>query len=662
MAEVPTYALPEHLAARRMAQRGERTVQIIAATSALICFAGSALLVGPINQLRKSQQLVIDTESTAGLPPSIALLGKLGTFRALAIDWAAIRAERLKAEGKDYEAYQLHMTVCALAPRFPKVWVNAAWNMAYNISVSQYSPESRWQWVNNGIKLLRDKGIPYNPHSVALYKELAWIYWHKIGDFLDDEHMNYKRALAVDMESVLGPPPVTLSADEYIAWFKKIVDAPRDVDRFIAADADIAALVGRMGGVGLSPNKAFLEFLARNVRPELRSANLSKEASEADALLARRLEIVTDPKSADAVDRLSAGVRSQVLRGEEYRLDIDVMYKLMAERYGPLDWRNAFAHSLYWSYVGDEASKGHVRGDSADSMNNARFILFSLQNMVTRGKMTLYPNFDKPFASYIDFMPDTRYIQFQYAEYLRLGKEQFGTMPDFKEGTPGRPFMVGFVSAMHDWIHFLFLEGGETNLERAENFYAWLRINNPDQNSHETQDRYKVTLEQFVMDDLYEQLQTYKGALGIIRTFVLRALKHFALGQDELAERSMVLAQKCWKTWMVGTVGDFNDRRKLQPPANILRDELYSFLSEANVEPLFKARLRRTLPLEFRQKTYDKMLPFFEKLCAAQKPPWELARAFAEPAGMEEYRVAHPTESDEQPESDKVEQGERYNR
>lgn len=474
--------------------------------------------------------------------------------------------------------------------------------------------------------------------------------------------MNYKRALAVEMERVLGPPPVALSAVEYIAWFKKIVDAPRDLDAFVASDAEVAALARRLADVGLAPDKTLLEFLARNVRPELRATSLTSEDDGAEALLARRLEIVNDPRAAEALDRLTAAVRSHVLRGDEHRLDVDVMYKLMAERYGPLDWRNAFAHSLYWAYVGDEATRGYARPDSADSMNNARFILFSLQNLVTRGKMTLYPNFDKPFASYIDFMPDTRYIPYQYNEYLRLGKDQFGAMPDFKEGTPGRPFMVGFISAMHDWIHLLFLEGGDQNLKMAENFYAWLRVNNPDQNSGETQDRYKVTLEQFVMADLYEQLQTYKGAIGIIRTFVQRALKHFALGQDQLADRSMALAQKCWKVWMSGTEVDFNDRRKLQPPQNILRDELYSFLGNAEIEPLFKARLWRYLPLEFRQRTYDKLLPYFDKLCSAQKPPWNRHQAFAEPADMEAYRAAHAQEVEEPSEAEKVEQGERFQR
>ncbi len=202
------YQLPQHLKARHSAERREWVTQAFALAVVAVCFVGAGLLVGPISEIRKERQLVIDPASIKGLPPDIALLGKLGTFRALAIDWASIRADRLKDEGKTYEALQLHLTVCRLAPRFPKVWINAAWNMAYNISVMKYTPEARWQWVQNGIRILRDEGITYNPKAVSLYKELAWIYWHKIGDFMDDEHLNYKRALAVEMEQVLGPPPV----------------------------------------------------------------------------------------------------------------------------------------------------------------------------------------------------------------------------------------------------------------------------------------------------------------------------------------------------------------------------------------------------------------------------------------------------------------------
>jgi len=477
MAQPDSYSMSRQLAARQTAIRRERSVQILAVAIALMSLVGAALLARPINRMRLEKQLVIDPDTIKNLPPELALLGKLGTFRALAIDWASIRAERLKEEGKTYEALQLHEMVCALAPRFPNVWVYAAWNMAYNISVSQYSPEARWQWVQNGIRLLRDKGIQYNPKSVTLYKELSWIYWHKIGDFLDDEHLNYKRALATDMERVLGAPPVALTDAEYFAWFRKIVDAPRDLEQLLAEGSDLAPIVGRLKSVGLFPDQSLLEFVARHIRPELRMSQLRAETAEQDPALLRQLAVVTDPEQQNLLEHLLAAVRSNVLR-TQLRLDPTVMFELM-QRYGPLDWRNAYAHSLYWADMGDRVSRGHENLNIFDQRNNARFVFYSLQNMVLKGRITLWPNFDDPFVSYIELTPDTRYIPFLYKEYLRLGKEHFGDDPRFKEGTPGPVYMTGFVTNMAHWIQLLYLEGGKSNLQLATSFYAWLRENNP---------------------------------------------------------------------------------------------------------------------------------------------------------------------------------------
>jgi hypothetical protein len=651
------YALPEHLAARRAAQQSEWGVQMVAVAVAAACFTLAGLLIGPVNAIRKEQQLVIDPQTIKGLPPDIALLGKLGTFRALAIDWASMRAERLKEQGKTYEAMQLHETVCALAPRFPKVWANAAWNMAYNISVSQYTPEARWQWVQNGIKILRDKGIKYNPRSVTLYKELAWIYWHKIGDFLDDEHLNYKRALAVEMETVLGAPPVALHDQEYFDWFRKIVDAPRDLERFLRTDVEAARLTSRLKEVDLRSDQSLLEVAARYVRPELGAADLAKEKSSLDRLMSRRLELLKDPANAAALDRLLAAVRSDVLRNR-YALDLDWMYDLMVKQYGPLDWRNAFAHALYWSSWGDKVSEGVAATDPADAMNTARFIFFSLQNLITRGRITLWPNFDDPFSSYIELMPDIRYIPYLYDAYMRLGKKHFGDDPRFVEGTPGPRYLNGFVSAMHNWIQLLYLEGGEENRKQAENYYAWLREHNPDPDGR-TQERYLVTLDEFVMGDLLAQLQTYKAASAIIGSFIRQALKQFALGQTRPGLSSMARARQCYDYWMIDTKVDPNDRRKLPPPAMMLRDQIEGFMKEPRVDPLAKVRLWSGLPVERRQTAYDGLRPFFEKLCDAQDPPWAVERAFPEPPGMEEFRKGE-AETLGAPRREGVEQGERF--
>lgn len=656
MAETVTYTLPEHLAARRTAQRGEWTVQIICLAIAVICLISAGLLTRPINLIRKHQQLVLDPETLATLPPNLALLGKLGTFRALAIDWAAIRAERLKQEGKHYEALQLHQTICALAPQFPKLWGYAAWNMAYNISVTQYTPEARWQWVQNGIKILRDEGLKYNPKSVTLYKELVWIYWHKIGDYLDDEHMNYKRALAVEMERVLGAPPVVLSDDEYIAWFRRIVDAPRDLKRVVEGDPQVAAFVALLHDVKLGPDDSLLDFVARNIRPELRAEHLQVETGT-DELKSQQLELIKNPEHQQVLGQLLSALRSDVLR-KRYKLDLDWMLDLMVTQYGPLDWRNAFSHALYWSSLGDKETSGRAGNDPADEMNNARFVFFSLQQLITRGRMTLTPNFDEPFRSYIELTPDLRFIPYLFETYLRLGKKHFGDDPRFKEGTPGPSYFTGFVTSLQTWVELLYLEGGEKNLEQAENYYAWLRQYNLGRDG-KPQERYLVTLEEFVMGDIKGSLSTFRAASAIINSFLRQTLKQWSLGFEDQALQSLWLARKCYDYWMADTKVDFNDRRKMQPIRILLRDQIDAFMESNEVDPLVKARLWRYIPLDQRRLTYDGLVPYFDRLAAAQTPPWDASKAFPEPPGMEEFRRTDPEyRSPDRPKD--VEQGERY--
>lgn len=656
MSQVRSYMLPEHLAARQSAKRREWVVQVIAVSLAVVSFVAAGLFVRPINKIRQDLQLVVDPDTIKGLPPDLALLGKLGTFRALAIDWAAIRGERLKDEGKWYELLQLHETLCALAPRFPNVWVNAAWNMAYNISVSQYSPEARWKWVQNGIRILRDKAIQFNPKSVTLYKELAWIYWHKIGDFLDDEHFNYKRALAVQMERVLGAPPVTLTDKEYLDWFRKIVDAPRNLDDLLDNDTEVALLVSHLRAVRLKPDESLLDFVARHIRPELRESQLLKEGPRVDPLTVQRLERVTDQKHAEALERLLAAVRSEVLR-ERYKFDLDAMLALM-EQYGPLDWRNAFAHALYWSDCGGRLSRGHENININDQINTARFVFFSLQNLIMKGKIILWPDFDNPFFSYVELTPDTRYIPYLFDAYMRLGKEHFADHPRYREGTPGPIYMTGFVTNMHDWIQLLYYEGGAGNLRLAENFFVWLRENNPHPDGS-TQERYLTTLEKFVTGNILEQLANNKAARAVISNFIQSGLKQFALRLRHAGMTSLRRARASYDYWMIGTKGDINERRKMQPFRVILRDEIEAFMMYPRYAPLYKARLWKNLPLEQRQMTYDHVLPYFQRLCEEQDPLWDVALGFPKPPGMEAFRK-EDMDYRAAPMREGVEEGERY--
>ena len=179
-----------------------------------MCLLGAAVLITAagammprINAMRIEGQLVANDQLMRNLPPELVFTQvALGSFRGLAVDLLWSRTGELKDQGKYYEAMQLAEWITKLQPRFPQVWAFQAWNMAYNISTAMTTASERWMWVNAGLKLLRDQGIAANPNNLLLYKELAWIYLHKIGQYSDDTHWAYKRQLAAQWQQILGAP------------------------------------------------------------------------------------------------------------------------------------------------------------------------------------------------------------------------------------------------------------------------------------------------------------------------------------------------------------------------------------------------------------------------------------------------------------------------
>ena len=138
-------------------------------------------------------------------PPVLAFTTvALGGFRGLIANALWIRASDLQEQDKYFEQVQLADWITKLEPTFVQVWLVQAWNMAYNISVKFRDPYDRWRWVQQGIELLRDQGIRYNPKEALLYRELAWFFQHKMGQNLDDAHLVYKYEWAKEITRVLG--------------------------------------------------------------------------------------------------------------------------------------------------------------------------------------------------------------------------------------------------------------------------------------------------------------------------------------------------------------------------------------------------------------------------------------------------------------------------
>lgn len=176
----------------------------------LLLVTAAAFLFGA-GQVQKSLNHDRDTlglTRTAVLenaPPVLAFTTvALGGFRGLISNYLWIRANDLQLDDKFFEAAQLASWITDLEPHFAQVWAFEAWNMAWNISVKFKDFSDRWRWVQNGMELLRDKGLVYNPDNVLLYQQLSWIFQSKMGQNMDDANIYYKEHWAADMQPFFG--------------------------------------------------------------------------------------------------------------------------------------------------------------------------------------------------------------------------------------------------------------------------------------------------------------------------------------------------------------------------------------------------------------------------------------------------------------------------
>lgn len=128
----------------------------------------------------------------------------LGGFRGILADCLWLRASELQDEGRFFEVAQLADWITRLQPRYSEVWAYHAWNMAYNITSVVADPADRWHWVSNGLKMLKDKGIPSNPREPKLYWELGWMYYDKVGGRWDEATMFYRLGLAREISEAMG--------------------------------------------------------------------------------------------------------------------------------------------------------------------------------------------------------------------------------------------------------------------------------------------------------------------------------------------------------------------------------------------------------------------------------------------------------------------------
>lgn len=454
--------------------RRDRIIQLSAAGVLVLFLCAQAVLAMYLAASVGRHKLVYADSAEKGDPPEVGVGIAMGAFRGVFVNFLWIRANELKEAGKYYEAIDLARTITRLQPRFPRVWAFHAWNLAYNISVATQTRQERWQWVQSGINLLRDEGIPANPADILLHKELAWIYLHKVQGYTDDAHKYYKRMHAREWTIVLGTPPrIPLGQqvegstlrDLYIQdWLEPIANAFETLDELYAKFPEARELVQRIrSDVGLDLDERLLEAheVLKSYAGYAGEIGILPQWFQTDELV----KLASDPRFQECAPHLLRHVRKRVLV-DKYHMEPDRMIRYVRE-YGPLDWRHPAAHSVYWSARGSEEALLRITAKNRknyDLLNTDRVTIQAIQELYRSGWIL----YDIANQDFYQTLPNPDFVPI-YGQIL----DKLTERSEFDSETKVFSFYAaGYENLLRDSIRYLYRRGDRG---RAEEYYKLLR-------------------------------------------------------------------------------------------------------------------------------------------------------------------------------------------
>lgn len=639
-----------------------------ALTALIVCMVSSTVLSRSLTAEAGRAQLVYTDTVQEGDPPEVALGIAMGAFRGLFVNYLWIRANKLKQDGKFYEAIQLSEAITRLQPRFPRVWGFHAWNLAYNISVACHTVDERWNWVNAGIHLLQNEAIPRNPNDVILHKELAWIYFHKIQGFADDANRYYKRKIAEEWTIVLGTPPMTdeVDRDEAVArmveFLQPVADAPNTLDEVYRRE--IADAAGNAKPGESAPTESVVKALVERIEKEaglkldqdlLRQVEVEKALSGAwymhgaatmpKSITATGLAgstrnpqlkaLMDDDRYKDAWERLLPFVRKRVLV-DDYNMEPARMIRY-TKQYGPFDWRHACSHSVYWSVRGIEEGYDRIAIDTYKTLNTDRVTLHSMQELFRTGSI----QYDLVTGEYMAFSSlgwlDTYR---QVLEENIRGRHYLADDPDRAYRTTS----AGLENLIRDAIVAYYRRGDRASAVKWKQYLedgvgTWLNSND-DAKINELRD---LSIDEFYEKQLRDRASIPQVAEFEVEGSLMQAFRALLLRNDiERFNKEFRYAAAVHKLYFEKqnsqTFIDQNTRMEAMPRNfnEMVAVVFFKLMFERDAGPYNAAAIFQRAPLLIQQWTYDRVRYF--TLSQGMLTPEEFDQLFPEPANMESMR------------------------
>ncbi len=602
----------------------ERLLQVVFLAVAVAAMLVGGQLARPIQAERETLDLSVTSRNAGALEPKAALLQIApGGLRAPFISYLWIRSQDLKDQGKLYDAKQLRDLICELMPHFGGVWSYHGWDMAWNISIMTRTPEERWMWVENGIKLLRDKGLLYNPDDIVIYRQLSWTYADKIGRYNDDFHAYYKFMVARQMDNLLGAPPSVASDEDPTAHFRPIAEAPDTVEK-LRADPQVADFLARLEEVKLKPDDEFVYAYNRYSDdplvgsfqpPRDKNAKLDEEQTKIRNLMR------SPDYAAPRAKVLAFTRRTALLR--DMKLDPEWMLYLM-EYYGPMDWRSASAHAIYWATMG--LKRTHVAIADTDALNTERNVLTPLKTLCATGQLYTAPRPDDPQQVSMDWGPDWRFIEAAHREYIKAGEHLAGNT-NLRD--PKNYLYDAHINFLSTAICQLFI-GGREELA-AHYFDELMRLYHP------KEDIYKQDLYGFVREKINEHgTPTPEMTKAFTYGSLVRTYKALLQGNQADFARYREFSQRVYKIFagdtgktLRYTLAPYEDQEGYFLITLFIRPEAVGL----RIPTLDKAHLYSLLSTAQQQKIYPYIAEAMQDECGQEN--LNFAAAFPAPPGAE---------------------------
>lgn len=595
-----------------------------------VLLAGAASTVPTINQIRIDDQLDPGTEIGESMSPQMALAtAALGSFRGLFVDILWYRANELKEEGKFFEANTLSELITTLQPRFPVVWEFHAWNMAYNISVATDTKEERWDWVNKGITLLRDKGIKYNPRAPRLYKELSWIFFHKVQGISDDAHWYYKTQVYKEWQELMGASITGATTEETIERFRAIPDAPPTLEALREQSPETGPLLDKLAVIGYDLQTAWGEqklaeraevllrvlgrfamynFIAEPIFDEYPLINAPPELDPAKKKAVA--ELLLNKENIPGIKALLPFLRNIVLR-VHYRMDPQFMLETM-EMYGPLDWRHPCAHSLYWAREGTDMAEQLMEKDTQveiDFLNSYRQNIYSIQELMFSGQIT----YDVT-TNFYTAQPDPRYIE-SYTkaretaiQNLTRDKEKEGTIGGSKVFDPAESLAAGHENFLHQAAYYSYIWGEP---EQAMKYWKQSRDLYGELPHNVRSGIYLMPMEEWVLRYMKENLDMMRNTRqfveGALRRGFTEGLAEGNLDRWEYYDQMGRRVHREYQKNSIITNITEQDRAKLPPYGEMRADIFEQYMQHPGFHPLIRSRVWYNAPPELRAAKFGQL-------------------------------------------------------